>query len=397
LAAPGQRVASFSSAILVALLLIVATPRSGHALIGPTTPTFALGWGTAGSSPGQFNSPWGCTTDALGNVIVVDRANGRIQKFDCLGNWSMTIGGLTDPLFVALSSAGELYVADHAVVKKYDANGNLLLQWGSAGSGPGQFQAASGIAVDAAGNVYVADSTGCRVQKFSSAGVFVTQWGSPGSGNGQFNGPMGICCDAAGNLYVADQGNNRIQEFTGAGTYVAQWGGAGSGNGQFGAPASICTDAIGNCYVGDEGNHRVQKFSPTFAYVTQWGTAGTGDGQFTSPVGIAVDAAGNVYVTDIVNDRVQKFSGAGVAPAAGAPVFTEQWTTYNSQAISPRAVSCDAAGNVYVLDTNTSTIDVFSPSGGALFVFGSEGTGPGQYFRPNNFAFDATGNMFITY
>src|SRR5262249_4902590 len=117
LAASRRSAARFLSAVLAALTLIAATPRSGHALIGPTTPTFAFGWGTAGTSPGQFNSPWGCTTDALGNVFVVDRANGRIQKFDFLGNWSMTIGGLTDPLFVAVSFAGEVYVSDHSVVK----------------------------------------------------------------------------------------------------------------------------------------------------------------------------------------------------------------------------------------------------------------------------------------
>jgi tripartite motif-containing protein 71 len=85
--------------------------------------------------------------------------------------------------------------------------------WGSGGTGNGQFDRPTGVATDAAGNVYVADAGNNRIQKFSSTGAYLTQWGSEGSGNGQFNGPIGMATDAAGNVYVADAANNRIQKF----------------------------------------------------------------------------------------------------------------------------------------------------------------------------------------
>jgi DNA-binding beta-propeller fold protein YncE len=101
----------------------------------------------------------------------------------------------------------------------------------------------------------------------------VTQWGSVGSGDGQFSNPAGVATDAAGNVYVADFGNHRIQKFTGTGVYLTQWGSFGSGDGQFSTPRGVATDVDGNVYVADQGNHRIQKFGPdvTPATVTSWG------------------------------------------------------------------------------------------------------------------------------
>src|SRR5436309_2955805 len=90
--------------------------------------------------------------------------------------------------------------------------------------------------------------------------VYLTQWGSFGSGDGQFNTPVGVATDAAGNVYVADFYNPRIQKFTSTGTYLTQWGSFGSGNGQFGAPVGVATDAAGNVFVADTENNRIQKF-----------------------------------------------------------------------------------------------------------------------------------------
>jgi len=88
-----------------------------------------------------------------------------------------------------------------------------LTQWGSYGTGNGQFVAAYGVATDAAGNVYVVETDGHRIQKFTDTGTYLTQWGSYGSGNGQFDDPFGVAVDASGNVYVADHGNHRIQKF----------------------------------------------------------------------------------------------------------------------------------------------------------------------------------------
>lgn len=102
---------------------------------------------------------------------------------------------------------------------------SYLLQWGTRGSGDGQFSGPAGMAVDAGGNVYVADYGNHRVQKFTLGGGYLTQWGTHGSGDAQFNGPEGVAVDASGNVYVTDTGNgathnDRIQKFTDTGVYV---------------------------------------------------------------------------------------------------------------------------------------------------------------------------------
>src|SRR5437762_483309 len=107
-----------------------------------------------------------------------------------------------------------------------------LTQWGSYGSGDGEFLYPTGVATDAAGNVYVTDQACGKVQKFTATGTHLAQWGSCGSGPGQFNGSAGVAVDATGNVYVADQYNHRIQKFTGSGTFITEWGSFGTANGQ---------------------------------------------------------------------------------------------------------------------------------------------------------------------
>ena len=103
--------------------------------------------------------------------------------------------------------------------------------------------------------------------------VFLLAWGTPGSSDGQFLGPSGVATDAAGNVYVADQKNYRIQKFTNDGTYLTQWGGFGYGDGQFYDPADVATAAAGNVYVADTENSRIQKFGypPTPTVRSTWG------------------------------------------------------------------------------------------------------------------------------
>jgi DNA-binding beta-propeller fold protein YncE len=127
------------------------------------------------------------------------------------------------------------------------------------------------VAADAGGNVYVAD-TRSRIQKFTDSGTYLTEWGSEGTGDGQFDGVGGLATDASGNVYVTD-GNNRVQMFTDTGTYLRQWGTYGTGNGQFNVPSGVATDAAGNVYVADWYNNRIQKFGPgpTPVHRVTWG------------------------------------------------------------------------------------------------------------------------------
>ncbi len=185
---------------------------------------------------------------------------------------------------------------------------------------------AAGIALDqSSGDFYVVPRGGDRIDRYDPDGDPVSQFGSTGSGNGEFNfeavARIGIAVDnssgpSAGSVYVADFGNNRVQKFDAAGNYISQFGTAGSGNGQFQSPGGIGVDPTdGSVYVADLGNNRVQKFDEDGNYVSQFGTPGSEGGQFSffpsDGADIAVDSTGDVYVLEAFM-RVQRFSSAGV-------------------------------------------------------------------------------------
>jgi DNA-binding beta-propeller fold protein YncE len=217
----------------------------------------------------------------------------------------------------------------------------FLLSWGSDGTAEGQFGSPVGVATDASGNVYVADSATERIQKFDSNGQFLRMWGwgvdtgaaafeictstcqvgFSGTGDGQFNSPRGIGIDAAGNVYVSDTNNDRVQKFDSNGNFITKWGTAGTGNGQLNEPDGIAPDAAGNVYVADQFNDRVQQFDANGNFISVIGSLGTGPGQFNDPDGAAVDGAGNLYIADRENDRVQKF-GEAAATAKPSNVFS---------------------------------------------------------------------------
>ena len=263
-----------------------------------------------------------------------------------------------------------------------------VTKWGSYGSGDGQFNAPSDIAVDTGGDVYVADPNNNRIQKFSSSGAYVAQWGSPGSGNGQFNAPNNVAVDGSGNVYVTDSGNNRIQEFTSSGVYVTQWGSpvwVMAGSGLPGILRSVQTGMSMSRIPEITGS----RSSPRpVVYVTQWGSGGSGNGQFSSPLGVAVDAGGHVYVVDYGNNRIQEFTSSGA--------YVTQWGSSGSgsgQFSSPQSIAVDGIGNVYVADTNNYRVQEFSSSGAHEGTWGSDGSGDGQFISPCGIAVDGIGNV----
>ncbi|MFZ1007734.1 MAG: hypothetical protein WAN65_12910, partial [Candidatus Sulfotelmatobacter sp.] len=119
--------------------------------------------------------------------------------------------------------------------------------------------------------------------------------------------PHGLAVDAKGDIWVADTGNDRIQELNSKGEYIRKFGSEGTGNGQFRSPAAIAIDSEGDVWVADAGNDRMQRFTPEGTYLSQFGTAGNDDGQFSEPQGIAIDAKGNFWIADTGNDRVQEW------------------------------------------------------------------------------------------
>jgi len=152
-------------------------------------------------------------------------------------------------------------------VQVFDAAGQFLLRWGSMGIGAGEFFHPFGVALDSAGDVYVADSANHRIQKLDGLGRHLATWGTFGAAEGQLDRPLGLAVDAGDRLYVADGLNDRIQVFDRHGGFLVSFGSFGPGPGEFNLPFAVAVDAAGNVYVADTLNYRIQKLSPVFSDV----------------------------------------------------------------------------------------------------------------------------------
>jgi hypothetical protein len=318
--------------------------------------TFTLAGGIdRGDMDGQgvaaaFFFPAGLALDAAGNVYVADQKNDKIRKITPTGFVSTFAGtgdpGLVDgprnlaqfssPNDVAVDGAGNVYVADGANnrVRKIATDGQVTTLAGSGrggfadGSGDiARFDGIEGIAVDAQGNVYVADLNNHRIRKVAPDGTVSTVAGSStfGSTDGHgdiatFKQPSDIALDVAGNIYVADQGNHKIRKITPA-RQVSTYAGTGDAGLQDGPAASatfnilhgIAVDSYGNVYVSDRLNNRIRKISPALIVSTLAGTGSPGavDGaravvSFLQPLKLATDASGDVYVADFINHKIRK-------------------------------------------------------------------------------------------
>jgi DNA-binding beta-propeller fold protein YncE len=246
------------------------------------------------------------------------------------------------------------------------------LQWGSWGTAPGEFKDPRGVAADAEGNVYVADTGNHRIQVFTADGDFLRQWSVSDS-------PRGIAVSGAGLVYVTRTFG--VVVFSPTGTAINQWGGLGTNPGQVALPSGIAVNSAGEVYVGDTGNNRVQKFSSDGTLITLWGS---GAGQFLDAYGIALDSQGNVYVADGLNGRIQKFDSDGA--------FLTAWSTGLN---SPVYVAVDHADNVYVTDVYLNQCLKFTSDGTPILAWGSSGTGPGQFRVPRGIAIDGLGHIFV--
>ncbi|MFD0589228.1 S-layer homology domain-containing protein [Paenibacillus sp. GCM10027627] len=352
-------------------------------------------WGSAGSGAGQFQGPTGIAIDRDGNVYVADRHNHRIQIFDSNGLYLSQIGGvsLSYPYSLAIdNNSGHLYVADtdNDYIKKFDLHGTLVFQWGGQGSGNGQFDEPSAVAVDSSGNVYVADTNNNRIQKFTSAGGFVQQWGGRGSGNGQFSLPTGIAIDGSDLLYVTERGNERLQKFTSEGSFVAAWGSWGQGDGQFYNPFSVAIGPGSLVYVADTYNHRIQVFDSNGQFLKRLGSFGEGSGQMKGATAAAFDQNGNIYVADTNNYRIQKFSSDGS--------YLMEWGGFGSgdgQFKYPSGIAINDIGEVFVVDMHNNRVQRFDSNGRLTAKWGELGHGAGQFNEPNDIAIDNRGDVYV--
>jgi DNA-binding beta-propeller fold protein YncE len=229
---------------------------------------------------------------------------------------------------------------------------------GGKGNGKGQFDSPTGIAVDGAGNILVADTGNGRVEKFSPSGTFVTSIGTRGKGHGQLGEPNGIALDRAGNIYVADTSNHRVQKLAADGTFIAEWKGPEPG---FYGPRRIAIGSDGSVYVVDQGHSRIAKLSPDGRALSVWGSKGNGDGKFDDPTSVVVDPATNrVYVADPLNKRIQVFDENGK--------FLTKWSVPEwGQAIGFEDLLIDAqTGRLYASSRHTNSVLSFDLNGTRL-------------------------------
>lgn len=253
---------------------------------------------------------------------------------------------------------------------------------------------AEGIAADAAGNLYVADMLAHVIRKITPAGVVTTFAGSEGvaghaDGTGvaaSFNNPNTLAVDASGNIYVADSSNNMVRKITPAGVVstlagsITQGSADGTGSAaRFWGPSGVAVDASGNVYVSDGTNNLIRKITSAGVVTTIAGstTSGASDGQgaaasFNFPRGIALDATGNLYIADFSNYMVRKITPAGlVTTLAGSTTQGSANGTGTAATFSgPHGITLDANGNLYVTDSEmvrkiTSTGEVSTLTGSA--------------------------------
>lgn len=240
---------------------------------------FIAKWGSKGSGDGQFDSPSGISIDPVGNIYITDSGNSRIEKFTSDGSfltqWKTGSDSSANPSYlsgISISPSGNVYytstLSDEFI--KDSTDGKELLKFGSNGLGDGQFSFPTSIVNN--GFIYIFDNNNHRIQKFVEfeTGTYpptsvrvVAKWGHQGTGDGQFTRSAGIAVDASGNVYVADMGNHRIQKFDSNGGFITKWGVSGIDQGKFSSPIGIAVDVSGNVYVADMTNNNIQVFAQT--------------------------------------------------------------------------------------------------------------------------------------
>lgn len=362
----------------------------------------AIGYQDGPANSARFNHPDAVVTDSKGNAFVVDTGNHTIRMI------------LPDGTVSTFAGAAGVSGSDDGM--------------GSAA----RFFNPSGIGIDSADNLYVADAGNSTIRKISPSGMVATFAGSAGNSGftddkgtaARFYLPVGINVDGSDNIYVADAGNNIIRMITQDGTVTTvagkgQMPSVGSNNGprtaaRFYHPTNTAVDSAGNIFVADSANHVIRKISADGTVTTLAGAAGSGgsvDGaesaaRFNNPTDVAIANDGSIYVADSFNNTIRKISadGSTVTTVAGSPGLTGSVDGIGTSARfnAPSSVAVDASGNVFVSDTYNHTIRKIAPDSTVTTfagVAGSSGavdaTGTAALFNyPTHLVFDARGNLF---
>jgi uncharacterized protein (TIGR03437 family) len=352
--------------------------RSTVALIALAAPMLCRGQGIistfAGNGSGGFsgnggpavsaaiNAPQGVAVDPAGNVYFAETLNSIVRVVNPAGIINPFAG--CDPITGACIQAG----------------------LGTGGPATGAYFSSFDVATDQAGNVYLADGTNNRIRKVNPSGILSTAAGSGTTGfsgdggpatSAALNDPLGMAVDSAGNLYIADMKNNRIRKVTpagvistvaGNGTYGFSGDGGPAISAMLAWPHSIAVDSAGNLYISDSLNFRVRKVNSagvisTFAGNGMVGNSGDGgpatSAALTDPWGVAVDAAGNVFFADWLNNAIRKVTPAGIISTivgGGTGGLGDGGPATSATLFAPTGITLDSAGNLYIADYSNNRI-----------------------------------------
>ncbi len=390
-------------------------------IINTIAGTGSFGYSGDGSAAtkAQMADPLGISVDRNGNIYIADIWNYRVRKISSgnigtiAGNGLVSYSGdggpatsaeLNTPRGVAMDKAGNLYIADlqNNRVRQITPGGliNTIAGNGTPGySGDGgqatsaQLAAPQGVAVDKSGNIYIADTGNQCIREVSPNGVIATLagkgtvgfGGDGGPATGAFlNQPRGVAVDASGNVYVADFNNQRVRLVSPNGTITTLAGNGAvgfSGDGgpaasaELNGPISVAVDASDNVYIADSNNYRVRVVSPSGIINTVAGNGtsiSSGDGgpaasaTLAAPGSLAADAGGNLYIADstvrvreiLRNGIITTIAGNGTIGYSG-----DGGAALNAQLNGPAGLAVDAASNVYVADSGNNAIRILQPSG----------------------------------
>ena len=413
----------------------------------------------------RLNGPSGVAVDAAGNVFIADTHNFRVRKVNPQGIISTFAGTgaaavpsdpvgdggpatnaiVQGPRGLAIDSAGNVFIADvqNYRIRKVAPNGIITTVAGTGFSGFGgddgpaiaaQLSFPTGVAVDGTGTLFIADAANARVRKVTPQGIISTVAGTGGTafdGDGgpatmAAMGPEGVAVDAAGELLIADTFNHRIRKVnalgiisTIAGVSLAGFGGDGelATSARVNEPSGAVLDANQNLFIADTSNHRIRKVSPVGVITTVAGngTPGfSGDNgpataaQLNGPFGVAVKSDGTLYITDTLNNRVRKVAPDGtITTIAGDGTFGfggDEGPATAAKFRWPVGIVVDASGVVIIGDSNNHRIRKIRSDGSITTVAGTGTSGNGgiggpatsaQLSYPQHLAIDASGRLLI--
>jgi sugar lactone lactonase YvrE len=413
-------------------------------------------------------NPSGVAVDAAGNLLIADESNSRIRKVGTNGiittvagtnsagyfgdGGAAIVAGLNNPLGSTVDAHGNLFIADafnfrirkmgtNGIITTVAGNGSTDYSGDGAAASKAGLAAPSGVALDAHGNLFIADDDNARIRKVDTNDIITTV---AGNGTFAFSGdhgaatnasldlPYSVAVDDASNLFIADWENYRVRKvgangiittYAGNGTNGFTGDGGKATNASLGGPSGVAVDAQGNLFIADPGNLRVRRVGTNGIITTYAGNGApgiyligtySGDGGaatnagLSNPSGVAVDAAGNLFIADSFNYRIRRVGTNGIITTVagnGTNAYSgDDGIATNASLDLPYGVAVDGSGNLFIADSSNNRIREVNTDGIITTVAGN-GTGAfsgdggaataASLFEPDGVAVDGSGNLFI--